>query len=87
MSYRTEAVLRVLGLVYLVTIWPIVALIGAAAGFVYMVIDVILQFAYNTEAYDTSTGGFHAALLRVFWWPVRQGKWIILGSGTFPILP
>jgi len=85
MGNRTTAIGQLIGLVYLVTIYPVVLTIGAVGGLVFMVIDVLKKLIQNEPAMggNVVTGWG----MRLWMWPVDQVVWIVNGEGDFPILP
>lgn len=86
MSARSEAVWRLLGLVYLVTIFPLVALIGSVAALVYMLVDVVLQLLTGGEGLTTGSGRA-SWLSRLYEWGIAQAEYIFFGTGSFQFLP
>lgn len=85
MGERMTAVWRILGLVYLVTIYPFIAGIVILGALLFMVVDVPLQLLRGDGA--SSSGMLSNIGMRAFNYPVDQAKFVILGEGDFPILP
>jgi len=84
---RSKAIYQLLGLVYLVTIFPFVLAIGVIGGLVWMVTDVLKGVLFNSRAANQTAAGVPAFGARLFEWPIMQFKWIFKGDGEFPILP
>lgn len=87
MGNRTEAVWRVLGLVYFVVIGWIVLTIAGIAAIIWMVVDVLMQLVTGREGWSGSTSGAGGFLKRIWDWGHGQLNWVLFGSGEFPILP
>lgn len=83
---RSTATFQLLGLVYLVTIYPFVALVGLAGGLLFMVTDVTLKLIRGQGASANSSAETKWAM-RLFNWPIDQLRWIATGNGSFPALP
>lgn len=81
-----EAVWRLLGLLYLVTIWPIVMTVGGLAALVWMVIDVVLQLVTGGSGLSGGSG-IMAWPRRLYEYGYDQAVWVLFGSGDFPVVP
>lgn len=83
---RSQAVYRILGLIYLFTLWPIVSIIGMIAGVIFAVIDILWQLATNSSGFGMmGIGGFASRLFR---WPLDQLGYILIGQpATFRFVP
>jgi len=84
---RSTGVYQLIGLVYLFTIYPFVALIGVIGGAVYMIVDVLLKLIFDSGASSNTAAGVPSFGQRLFMWPLDQVIWIITGDGSFPWLP
>lgn len=84
---RSTGIYQLIGLVFLVTIYPFVALIGLIGGLVYMVVDVLLKLIFDSGASSNTAAGVPSFGQRLFMWPIDQIKWIATGDGSFPWLP
>lgn len=81
---RSQSVYRLIGLVYIVTIWPIVATVGAIGGLVALLLDVLMGLLFDGDA-DGMLSDFGT---RLFWWPVDQLTWVFVGKpDSFQWLP
>jgi len=86
-KYRMDAIWRVLGLVYFVTIGAVVLTIGLIAGLVWMVADVVTQLLLNRQGLPQPNNPVGAFLGRLYNWPLDQLNYVVLGEGSFPFLP
>lgn len=84
---RSKGIWQLVGLVYLVTIWPVVLAIGVIGGLVWMIIDVLKKVILNSGAANQTAAGIPAFGARLFEWPIKQFKWVFKGDGKFPFLP
>lgn len=83
-SERTTAIYRIVGVVYLMTIYPFVAGIGGIGGMVAMVLDVVMQLLTDSR-YD---GTLYEWGERLFMWPLNQLLYIVLNDpDSFQWLP
>lgn len=78
------AIWQLVGLVYLFTLYPIVATIGFIGGLVFMVVDVLSKLILGDPLSD---GFIREWGMRLFMWPIDQLKWIITGDESFPFFP
>lgn len=83
---RSTAVWQLLGLVYLVTLYPIVLGIGLVGGLISMLAHVIYGLLFNSTV-SRGDSALTDWSMRLFLWPIDQLKWIIGGNGAFPFLP
>lgn len=83
-SNRSTALMQLVGIIYLLTIFPIVLTIGIVGGAVYMLLDVIMKLLVDKPGGSGSISSFG---MRLFMWPLDQLKWIATGDGKFPFLP
>lgn len=87
MGARMDAVWRVLGLVYLMTIGWLVLTIAGIAGLVWMIVDVLWQLIFGSEGPPQRSSGATRFLKRLWEWGHGQLEWVLFGKGTFPWLP
>lgn len=73
---RSNAVYRIIGLVYVATIYPFVAGIGFIGGFVAMIIDVVMRLLTD-DGYDGTIWDWGE---RLFMWPLNQLTYIVLND-------
>lgn len=81
---RSEAVWQLVGLVYLLTVYPVVLTIGLIGGLIYMLGDVLAKLVMDKPAGSSSLKSWS---MRLFQWPINQLQWIATGDGEFPFLP
>lgn len=85
---RSRAVYRLLGLVYLFTLFPIVLTIGLVGGIVFMIGDVVVGLISNDGLSATSGMGLAGFAARLYRWPLDQLGYILVGNpSTFRFLP
>lgn len=87
MGARTDALWRILGLVYLATIGWIVLTVAAVAGLLWMITDVIGQLITGDEFMPAQTSRPTRFLKRLWDWGHDQMEYVLFGTGSFPILP
>lgn len=85
---RENALWRLIGVIYAVTIYPFVVMIGAAAGALYFVLEIASGIVLGRRLSATDGGGIAGVLTRLFRWPIKQIKWLVLGEpDRFPLWP
>lgn len=84
---RSRAFWRVVALVVFVTVGWVISLVAFAAGLLFMLVDIILQFLFNSDGFSKgSTSGMW--LVRLYEWQVSIIGYIVLGSPReFPWTP
>lgn len=87
-SGRVDVLFRLILVVYAVTIWPFVLGIGAVAGVLYLIADLLAQLWHGDSGANQREGMLLGWLRSIFHWPFAQ-LFYIIGSRTeeFPILP
>lgn len=86
-QHRTEALWRLLGLAYFVTIGWVVLLVAGVAGVIWMAIDVTVQLLFGKEAMP-QPGNMGTRFLKRLWeWGNGQMEYVLFGEGSFPIFP
>lgn len=83
-SNRSTALMQLVGLVYLFTIFPIVLTVGLVFGLIYMLGDVLAKIVMDKPSGSSSIKSWS---WRLFRWPLDQVLWIATGDGSFPFLP
>lgn len=87
-SNRMQAIYRLLGLVWLALVTPILLAVGAVAGFIFMVVDVLWQLLTGNQGLMASSGsGASSWLVRLYEWPLAQAEYIFLGKDSWMWLP
>lgn len=86
---RIDALVRLLLLIYVFTIYPIVVVIGLFAGLFWMLIDVLAQLYYGDERLTlfNRDGFVLGGLLALFRLWMVQLEYIVGIRSTFPVLP
>jgi len=84
---RMEGVWRIVALIYLLTIGPIILSITFLAGFIWMVIDVLLTLAKGEGWSPSEDSGAAGFLRRVYYYGLAQVEWTLFGKDEFPIVP
>lgn len=86
---RIDALVRLLLLIYVFTIYPIVVAIGLIAGLLWMIIDVLAQLWHGDERYTlfNRDGILLGGLLALFRWWMVQLEYIVGLRTHFPVLP
>jgi len=87
MGARKDALYRLLGLVYLVTIGWIVISIASIAALLWMGIDVTFQLLLGREGPPNQTSATTRFLKRLWEWGRGQMDYVLFGKGQFPFLP
>jgi len=86
-SGRTDALLRLILILYAIFIWPFVVLIGLAAGVLYYVVDILSQLWHGDRGAGPRGGRICPWLINIFVWPIYQLLYIIGIGDEFPIFP
>lgn len=87
MKYRVDALWRIVGLIYFLTIGWIVLTIAAIAGLLWMVTDIIWQLVVGSEGPPGRSSAAMRFLRRLWDWGHEQLMYVLFGKGTFPIFP
>jgi len=87
MSARTDALWRILGLVYFATIGWVVLTIAALAGLLWMGTDIVGQIVFNREFMPTESSATTRFFQRLWVWGRDQVTYVLFGRGSFPIAP
>lgn len=81
---RSQSLYRLIGLVYIVTIWPIVATVGMAGGLVALLLDVLMGLLFDSDA----DGMLSRLGERLLYWPLNQLTWVFVHDpDSFQWLP
>lgn len=73
---RSESIYRLIGVVYLVTLWPLVALVGLLGGLVALLLDVIMGLLFDKGA----SGRLTEVGELLFNWPLDQLTWVVINE-------
>lgn len=85
---RSRAGYRLLGLVYLVTLYPFVLAIGLLGGLIFMIGDLVVGLFKNEGLSASSGRGFAGIAARLYRWPLDQLGYVLVGEPeTFRFLP
>jgi len=87
MSARTDALWRILGLVYFSAIGWIVLAIASIAAFLWMLVDVTFQLIFGRDGPPGESSPTTRFLGRLWEWGRGQVDYVLFGKGEFPFLP
>lgn len=73
---RSESIYRLIGVVYLVTLWPFVSIVGMLGGLVVILLDVIMGLLFNR----TAGGRLRDVGKLLFNWPLDQLTWVVVNK-------